>query len=200
MNGGDAEVIVVGGGPAGAALALRLAEDGRDVLVLERSRFPRDKPCGDCLNPGAVAELRHLRLADALRDALRPAPLRALLRRRDRPGRSLAGAPPWLSTASCSGGMFASLPISTANCPFSNLVIATRPRWLASSKNLLNRLKPASFSSKLGSMDCITCFKRSERITSSSCFMRMTASTTNSHGSRLVYSVSPSRVRPVSSV
>lgn len=75
MRGPDAEVVVVGAGPAGAALALQLARAGRDVLVLERSRFPRDKPCGDCINAGAVAELERLGLADRLRRALSPTAL-----------------------------------------------------------------------------------------------------------------------------
>ena len=44
-------VIVVGGGPAGASTAWHLARLGVDVTVLDRARFPRDKVCGDCLNP-----------------------------------------------------------------------------------------------------------------------------------------------------
>ncbi len=72
----DAEVVVVGAGPAGAALGLELARRGRDVLILERSRFPRDKPCGDCVNPGALAELRRLGVAERLHSVLAPQPLR----------------------------------------------------------------------------------------------------------------------------
>ena len=71
-----AEVVIVGAGPAGAALGLQLARRGRDVLILERSRFPRDKPCGDCVNPGAVAELVRLGVKDSLLRSLRPYPLK----------------------------------------------------------------------------------------------------------------------------
>ena len=38
-----ADVIVVGAGPAGSSVALRLAQAGLDVLVLEKARFPREK-------------------------------------------------------------------------------------------------------------------------------------------------------------
>ncbi len=72
---GLAEVLIVGAGPAGAALGLELARRGRDVLILEGTRFPRDKPCGDCLNPGAVRELRRLGVAERLQTALAPVPL-----------------------------------------------------------------------------------------------------------------------------
>jgi geranylgeranyl reductase family protein len=53
----QADVIVVGAGPAGASAAYHLAEAGLDVLVLEKSAFPRDKVCGDGLTPRAVRQL-----------------------------------------------------------------------------------------------------------------------------------------------
>lgn len=52
-----ADVIVVGAGPGGAATAHYLAQQGIDVLVLEKAVFPRDKVCGDGLTPRAVSEL-----------------------------------------------------------------------------------------------------------------------------------------------
>jgi menaquinone-9 beta-reductase len=54
---GTADVIVVGAGPAGSATAYYLANAGLDVLVLEKSHFPREKVCGDGLAPRAVKAL-----------------------------------------------------------------------------------------------------------------------------------------------
>lgn len=48
-----ADVIVVGGGPAGASTAWHLATLGLDVLVVDRARFPRDKTCAEYLSPQA---------------------------------------------------------------------------------------------------------------------------------------------------
>lgn len=53
------DVVVAGGGPAGAFAALILARAGATVRVFERARFPRHKLCGDTLNPGALAVLAH---------------------------------------------------------------------------------------------------------------------------------------------
>ena len=50
--GRDADVIVVGGGPAGSLAALTLAGRGVSVLVLDKKRFPRDKPCGGGIRHG----------------------------------------------------------------------------------------------------------------------------------------------------
>jgi geranylgeranyl reductase family protein len=53
----QADVIVVGAGPAGASTAFHLAQAGVDVLLLEKAAFPRDKICGDGLTPRAVKQL-----------------------------------------------------------------------------------------------------------------------------------------------
>lgn len=75
MRGIDAEVVVVGGGPAGAATATLLAKGGRDVLVLEKGTFPREKPCGEYYSPGVVDALRRLGALDAVTAASHASPL-----------------------------------------------------------------------------------------------------------------------------
>jgi geranylgeranyl reductase family protein len=53
----DADVVVVGAGPGGSAAAHALAQSGLDVLLLEKTSFPREKVCGDGLTPRAVKSL-----------------------------------------------------------------------------------------------------------------------------------------------
>ena len=52
-----ADVVIVGAGPAGSSTAYHLATAGLDVLVLEKTHFPREKVCGDGLTPRAVKAL-----------------------------------------------------------------------------------------------------------------------------------------------
>ncbi len=56
------EVLIVGAGPAGAIAGVVLARAGARVLLVDRAKFPRDKLCGDTLNPGTLAILRRLGL------------------------------------------------------------------------------------------------------------------------------------------
>ncbi|MFB9377428.1 geranylgeranyl reductase family protein [Kineococcus gynurae] len=71
-QGHDADVIVVGAGPAGSTAAHHLAAAGRSVLLLEKTAFPREKVCGDGLTPRAVVELEHLGLKTPAADGWLP--------------------------------------------------------------------------------------------------------------------------------
>ena len=62
------DVLVVGAGPAGAIAATVLARAGARVRLLDRASFPRDKLCGDTLNPGTLAVLARLGLAAPIVD------------------------------------------------------------------------------------------------------------------------------------
>ena len=64
-----AQVIVVGGGPAGASCGWALARSGLDVLVLDRARFPRDKPCGEYLSPQASRYLAEMGVLERVEGA-----------------------------------------------------------------------------------------------------------------------------------
>ena len=72
------DVLVVGGGPAGAAAGYWLAEAGHRVLVVEKKRFPREKTCGDGLTPRAVRQLHDMGLAGSSRARLRYDGLRSI--------------------------------------------------------------------------------------------------------------------------
>ena len=54
------DAIVVGAGPAGSSVALQLARSGASVLLLDRARFPRDKPCSEYLSPESTRVLERL--------------------------------------------------------------------------------------------------------------------------------------------
>lgn len=60
------DLLVIGGGPAGAATAWEGATRGLSVLVCDRSDFPRDKPCGDGLTPNAVRLIDGMGLGEEL--------------------------------------------------------------------------------------------------------------------------------------
>lgn len=72
------DVVVVGGGPSGAACAYWLAEAGHDVLLLEKKRYPREKTCGDGLTPRSVKQLEDMGLAGALAEHHRFTGLRSI--------------------------------------------------------------------------------------------------------------------------
>ena len=63
----NADVVVVGGSVAGSATAAFLARRGHNVVILDRARFPRDKPCGEGLMPHGVDLLSELGVLDRVR-------------------------------------------------------------------------------------------------------------------------------------
>ncbi len=77
MSDDRRDAVVVGGGPAGSALAALLARRGHDVLLLDAARFPRDKVCGEAVSPEAWRLLEATGAADRVR-SLAPHPLRGM--------------------------------------------------------------------------------------------------------------------------
>src|SRR5262249_22839553 len=66
------DAVIVGAGPAGSIAALVLARAGARVRLLDRAAFPRDKLCGDTVNPGTLSALRRLGVSGEIeRDGLR---------------------------------------------------------------------------------------------------------------------------------
>jgi len=63
----DAEVLIIGAGPAGAATAIWLAQAGWRVLLIEKHAYPRDKVCGECIAGGNLDLLDALGVGRAVR-------------------------------------------------------------------------------------------------------------------------------------
>ena len=71
------DVLIVGAGPAGAAAGYWLAQEGLDVVMVDKKVFPREKNCGDGLTPRAVKQLLDMGLGDQLAQFHRSHGLRA---------------------------------------------------------------------------------------------------------------------------
>ena len=75
MNSFD--VIVIGGGPGGCAMALDLNRRGYNVALCDQAKFPRDKVCGEFISPGADPILEQLGVLNAI-EALTPKRLKGV--------------------------------------------------------------------------------------------------------------------------
>ena len=73
----ETDLLVVGAGPSGAAAATWAARHGLEVSIIDKEKFPRDKPCGDGLTPRAINELTKLGLTDWLAEHPKNIGLRA---------------------------------------------------------------------------------------------------------------------------
>src|SRR5450830_1229696 len=62
------DVLIVGAGPAGTVAGVVLARAGARVRLVDRAVFPRDKLCGDTVNPGTLARLRQLGMNEGVDD------------------------------------------------------------------------------------------------------------------------------------
>src|ERR1043165_8065311 len=63
------DVAIVGGGPAGSTCAAFCARAGLRTVLIEREKFPREKVCGDCLNPECWPILRQLGIDQRVRES-----------------------------------------------------------------------------------------------------------------------------------
>src|SRR5690348_13208787 len=62
-------VVIVGAGPGGSAAAVRLAQRGvKNVLLLDKDQFPREKTCGSALSPNGVKLIDSLGIGDQMRE------------------------------------------------------------------------------------------------------------------------------------
>ncbi len=66
------DVVIAGGGPAGSAAAMALADSGLETLIVDKSQFPRNKACGEYVSAGGVEQLRALGLESVLAPAAAP--------------------------------------------------------------------------------------------------------------------------------
>lgn len=62
-------VLIAGGGPAGSSLAIRLSQQGKRVILVEREKFPRPKLCGEFISPECSIHFEELKIAGRIRSA-----------------------------------------------------------------------------------------------------------------------------------
>lgn len=65
----NSKIVIVGAGPAGSSLAIRLAQKGRNVTLIEKDRFPREKLCGEFISPECMRHFASLGIKGELLEA-----------------------------------------------------------------------------------------------------------------------------------
>ena len=73
----NADVVVIGGGPAGCSTAIGLNRLGYNVVLCDQAKFPRDKVCGEFISPAADPILDRLGILDYI-EALAPKRLKGV--------------------------------------------------------------------------------------------------------------------------
>ena len=96
------DVIIAGAGPAGSCTAIRLADAGRSVLLLEQKQFPRQKLCGEFISPECLGHFAELGIADAIRTDAVPITRTVFY---TSGGRSIAVPSEWFATGSHAIGL-----------------------------------------------------------------------------------------------
>ena len=128
-------MLVVGAGPAGSVAALVLARAGVRVGLVDRAAFPRDKLCGDTINPGTLSMLDRLGVGDAVRARARPIAGMDITG----PGGTVvsAGYPEGVRGAALLRRHLDMLLVEAATragASFESGVVARRPRWDAAGR------------------------------------------------------------------
>ena len=99
----DFDVIIAGGGPAGASAAIHLATRGARVLLAEQKKFPRAKLCGEFISPECALHFERLGVADRM-FAARPARLTATVFY-SRKGKSVTVPSAWFAAGGVALGL-----------------------------------------------------------------------------------------------
>jgi flavin-dependent dehydrogenase len=99
----DYDVIIAGGGPAGASVATHLALKGARVLLLEQKKFPRPKLCGEFISPECAVHFERLGVKDQM-FAARPAALTETVFY-SRTGRHVSVPSSWFSASAAALGL-----------------------------------------------------------------------------------------------